>query len=179
MRPLNANETQIFFEKLAKFIGTNGKNLICRTDAEWVFRVHKKRVYYMRKALADLCPAFGFHNCLSAGMCVGKFTKKGRFFLTITALPILAQYAQYKVWLKPSAEVGFLYGTHIIKDGVRDITEGTPRNAGVVIYNENDTPIGLGVAVQSSVSLRLAAPTIIAVVRQGDLGEYLRSETSI
>ena len=177
MRPLTEKEAQIFFEKCAKFIGDNINQLV--KDDEYTLREHKLRVYYMRTEIANLCPTFAHKLLLSAGVCMGKFTKTGRFFLHITALQVLAPYAQSKVWIKPSAELGFLYGQHILKEGVKTMSEGTPKNAGVVVYNENDLPIGFGTALQSSVTMRNALPTIMAVARQGDLGEYLRSEMSI
>ena len=179
MRPLNQNEAQLFFEKLAKFIGDNAKTLVERDGGQWTFCVHNNRVYYMKKEVESYCPPFAHKLLLSAGICMGKFTKKGRFFLQVTALPVIAPLAQYKVWVKSSAEIGFLYGQHILKEGVENITEGTPRNAGVIIFNPNNLPIGIGVALQSSVQLRLAAPSIMAVANQGDLGEYLRAESQI
>ena len=179
MRPLTEKEAQIFFEKLVKFIGDNVQKLLERDGEKWTFREHHQRVYYMRESMAHLCPVFAYKQLLSAGICIGKFTKKGRFFIHITALPVIAPYAQYKVWVKPSAEVPFLYGQHILKEGVENMDVGTPRNAGVVVFNKQDMAIGIGVALQSSVALKSSHPTIMAVARQGDLGEYLRSETSI
>jgi len=179
MRPLSQKEAQIFFEKLAKFIGNNGKALIEKEDGTWTFRFHKQRVYYMRESLADLCPPFAHKLIHSAGICMGKYTKTGRFFVQVTALPVIANLSQYKVWLKSSSELGFLYGQHVLNEGIETMTEGTPKNAGVIVYNSNNMPIGLGVALQSSASRRLAAPTIMVVARQGDLGEYLRSESTL
>ena len=179
MRPLTQKEAQLFFEKLSKFIGDNAKALIERDDGTWTFALHNLRVYYLKESLFKLCPPFAHKLILSAGICMGQFTKHGRFFVQVTALPVIAPYAQYKVWLKPSAELGFLYGQHILNEGIETMTEGTPRNAGIVVYNHNNLPIGLGVALQDSVQRRLAAPTIMVVARQGDLGEYLRSESTL
>lgn len=47
MRPLTEEETKIMFEKLAKYIGRNIKNLIDRSDAVYCFRLHKNWVYYV------------------------------------------------------------------------------------------------------------------------------------
>ncbi|KAH0787873.1 60S ribosome subunit biogenesis protein NIP7 [Histomonas meleagridis] len=179
MRPLRNEEARIFFEKLNQFIGNNAELLLKRDGQDWTFRVHKDRVYYLRKQLADLCPPFQSKLLLSAGICMGKFTHKGRFFLHVTSLSVIAPIAQAKVWIKPSAEIGFLYGQHILAEGVQNIDEGVKRNDGVVVYNANNLPIGLGVALQSSVALRKALPTIHAVARIGDLGEYLRDESTI
>ena len=47
MRPLTDEETKTFFEKLSKFLGANIKYLIDREDGEYVFRLHRTRVYYL------------------------------------------------------------------------------------------------------------------------------------
>ena len=44
MRVLTEEETQIFFEKLTKFLGSNVKFLIDRDDGDFVFRLHRARV---------------------------------------------------------------------------------------------------------------------------------------
>ena len=179
MRPLTNVEARLLFEKLAQFIGDNFKPLLEREGSTWTFAVHKNRVYYMREELLKLCKPFAEKCLLSAGMNIGRFTKKGRFFLNVTALPIIEPLAKYKVWIKSSAEVGFLYGQHILKEGVENIQEGTPKGAGVVIYNPSNMRIGLGVALQSSTSLHRCIPTVTAVARIGDLGEFLRNENTL
>ena len=47
MRPLTEDETKTIFNKLAKFLGANIKFLIDREDGDYVFRLHRNRVYYM------------------------------------------------------------------------------------------------------------------------------------
>lgn len=49
---------------------------------------------------------------------------------------------KYKIWVKPSAELSFLYGNHILKGGLGKMTENTPQHQGVVVFNMNDIPIG-------------------------------------
>lgn len=179
MRPLTQIEVRLLYEKLAQFIGDNVQPLLEREGSAWIFAVHKNRVYYMRKEIFKLCKNFAEKLLLSAGINIGRFTKKGRFFLVITALPVISPLAKYKVWIKTSSELGFLYGQDVLKEGVENIQEGTPRGAGVVVYNANNMPIGLGIALQSSASLHRCLPTIKAVARIGDIGEYLRSENTI
>ncbi len=50
-----------------------------------------------------------------------------KFKLHITALPHIAQYAKNKVWVKPSSEMRFLYGNHVLKAGLGRITDNTPQ----------------------------------------------------
>lgn len=81
---------------------------------------------------------------------------------------------KYKVWLKPSAEMSFLYGNNVIKSGLARITESTPQYAGVVVYNMSDIPLGFGVAAQTTEACKELGPTANVVLHQADVGEFLR-----
>ncbi len=81
---------------------------------------------------------------------------------------------QYKVWLKQSAEMSFLYGNNVMKSGLARITEATPQYAGVVVYNLADIPLGFGVAAQTTDVCKELAPTANVVLHQADVGEFLR-----
>jgi 60S ribosome subunit biogenesis protein NIP7 len=113
---------------------------------------------------------------ISFGTCLGKFTKKGKFRLNITALDYLAKYAQYKIWLKPNGEQLYLYGHHVIKSHIERISEDTPVHAGVVIFNIKDVPLGFGTTAKSAMDLKNAEPNNIVVYNQADIGKYLRVE---
>jgi hypothetical protein len=65
-------------------------------------------------------------NLVAMGTMLGRFTHSGKFKLTVHALPVIAQHAKFKVWVKPSAEMSFLYGNHVLKSGLGRITENTP-----------------------------------------------------
>ena len=104
MRALTEEETKTFFKKLAKFLGANIKFLIDREDGEYVFRLHKERVYYINAEVLKLASHVGKDELVSAGTCFGKFTKTKKFRLMITSLEYLAKYAKYKVWVKPNGE---------------------------------------------------------------------------
>jgi 60S ribosome subunit biogenesis protein NIP7 len=84
-----------------------------------------------------------------------------------------------QVWVKPSSEMSFLYGNHVLKSGLAKITENTPTNAGVVVFSLTDTPLGFGVAAKSTADCRTADPGTIVALHQGDVGEYLRSEDDL
>lgn len=180
MRPLTEEETRIFFEKLSHYIGKNIKHLVDREGGdEHVFRLHRDRVYYVNAAIMRKATNVARENLCSLGVCFGKFTKTRKFRMHITALDYLAQYAQYKVWVKPTAEMSFLYGNHVLKAGLGRITENTPQSQGVVIYNMADIPIGFGAVARSTQECRKADPTSIVCFNQADVGEYLRNEESL
>lgn len=116
---------------------------------------------------------------IALGTCIGKFTHSGKFHLTIGALDVLAQHAKYKVWVKPSTELQFLYGNHVLKTGLGRITENTPAHTGVVIYSMSDVALGFGITAKSTSECRSADPNAIVVFHQADCGEYLRAEDEV
>lgn len=177
MRPLTDDETTKVFKKLEKFIGTEGiSQLIDRKDVPHVFRLHKSRVFYLSEAQVKDSTSFGRDKLISSGIAVGKMTHGDKFRLTIHFLEVLAQFAKYKIWLKPSAEMSFLYGAHVTKVGIAKVTEGIPQNTGVVIFSENMLPLGFGISAQATDSLPSLEPTAVVVLNYGDNGEWLRSE---
>lgn len=176
MRPLTEEESKVVFQKLAEYIGRSVERLINRSDERHCFRVAAKdRVYYVSESVMKGATTISRDALLSFGTCLGKFTKSGKFRLHITAIDYLSQYAQYKVWVKPSAEMSFLYGNNVLKSGMARITESTPQYAGVIVYNMSDIPLGFGIAAQNTDSCKDLEPGGNVVLHQADIGEYLRN----
>ncbi|KAJ3116146.1 ribosome biosynthesis protein nip7 [Physocladia obscura] len=178
MRPLTEQEVKTLFEKLAKYIGRNITHLIDRQDDPHCFRVHRERVYYVSEAIMRRATGVNPH-LMSLGICFGKFSKTGIFRLHVTALDILAQYAKYKVWVKPNGEMPFMYGNHILKAHLGRITEDTPEHQGVVVYSMTDIPLGFGTTARSTQDAKKLEPTGVIVFHQADVGEYLRNEDTL
>jgi 60S ribosome subunit biogenesis protein NIP7 len=176
MRPLTEDETTKVFEKLAKFIGPNLKQLLDGAGEPHCFRLQKDRVYYVSEEVMRRATNVARDHLASLGVCFGKFTHHKNFHLHISCLDYLARYAKHKVWVKPSSEMSFLYGNHILKAGLGRITENTPQATGVVVYNMSDMPMGFGLTARSTLDCRKAAPTDIVVLHQADMGMYLRDE---
>ena len=175
MRPLTEEETKTLFLKLSEYIGKNIEKMINRSDDQrHCFRLLKDRCYYVSEPIMKAATSINRDDLLHVGVCLGKFTKSGKFRLHITALEYLSQYAQYKVWVKPSAEMSFLYGNHVTKQGLARMTENTPQYSGVVVYSMSDIPLGFGVAAQSTEHCQSLDPTGNVVLHQADIGEYLR-----
>lgn len=160
-------------------IGENVRQLIDRPDGKYCFRLLKDRVYYVSEAMMKLAGNVPREELVSMGTCFGKFTKSGKFRLHITCLEYLSQHAKYKVWVKPSSEMSFLYGNHVPKSGLGRITEATPQYAGVVVYNMSNVALGFGVAAQSTERARGLDPMSVVVLHQADVGEYLRVEDEL
>jgi len=179
MRPLTEEETRVFFEKLAKYIGRNIALLVERTDESYVFRLHKGRVYYVAERLVGVAGSVAKKSLVALGVAMGKFTRSGKFKLHVTSLDVLSQHARFKVWLKPSAELSFLYGHHVVKAGVARLTENTPVHQGVLVLSAtSDAALGFGVQARSTGEVRALAPQDVVVFHQADLGEYLRDEAA-
>ncbi|KAI8980702.1 secretory pathway protein Sec39-domain-containing protein [Trametes punicea] len=166
MRPLTEEESKAVFAKLANYIGKNIVHLIDRQDEPHCFRLQKDRVFYVSESSMRLAISVARPNLISLGTCFGKFTKSGKFKLHITALDYLAQYAKYKVWIKPNGEMPFLYGNHVLKAHLGRITEDTPEHQGVVVFSMNDIPLGFGVTARSTIDTRKLDPTAIIVFHQ-------------
>jgi len=179
MRPLTDEEFKIFFQKLGKYIDRNIRFLIDRPDEEYCFRLHRDRVYYVSEKMMKTASACDRESLVSLGTCFGKFTKTKKFRLHITCLDYLAQYAKYKVWIKPSGEMSYLYGNHVLKAHLGRITENTPQYQGVVFYSMSDVPLGFGVTAHSTQECRKLEPTAIVGFHQADVGEYLRAESAL
>ena len=118
MRPLTEEELKAFFEKLAKYIGRGIKSMLQRPDGACCFRLHQDRVYYVSERQVKLAASFPREKLMGMGTLLGKFSKTKKFRLHVTALDQVAQYAEKKVWVKPSAEQSFLYGNHVLKAGL-------------------------------------------------------------
>jgi 60S ribosome subunit biogenesis protein NIP7 len=104
-------------------------------------RPQGSRVYYVRESLANLATSVARDNLLSLGICLGKFTKTGKFRLHITALSVIAPHARYKVWVKANGEMPFLYGGNVLKAHVGRWSEDCPEHQGVLVLSMNDTPL--------------------------------------
>eukprot|EP00792_Barthelona_sp_PAP020_P006696 TRINITY_DN3058_c1_g2_i1.p1 TRINITY_DN3058_c1_g2~~TRINITY_DN3058_c1_g2_i1.p1 ORF type:complete len:193 (-),score=50.96 TRINITY_DN3058_c1_g2_i1:5-550(-) len=175
MRPLSEEETKTFFEKLTKFIGSNVKQLLDRKDEPHCFRLHNDRVYYISESMLNSSIPVPRKQLVTLGVCFGKFTHSGKFHLQITALDYLQQFCLYKMYVKPSAELSFCYGNNVLKGGLTYITENTPQYAGVVVFNQNEIPIGFGTLARPIIDIKRLGDDEIICFRQGDIGEYLRT----
>ena len=91
--------------------------------------------------------------------------------LTLARTPSWTQ-----MWVKPTSEMSFLYGNHLLKSGLGRITENTPANQGVVVFSMSDVPLGFGVAAKSTQDCRKLDASSIVAFHQADVGEYLRAE---
>jgi len=179
MRPLTDEETKILFSKLAVYIGKNIRFLVDRKDEDYCFRLHKDKVYYVSESIMRKAVTVGKKELLSLGTRVGKFTKTRKFKIQITFLDYLAQYALYKVWIKQSSEMSFLYGNNVHKSGLGRITEGVPQHQGVIVLSMQSVPLGFGVTAKSTEECRALDPSAVVVYHQADVGEYLRGEETL
>jgi 60S ribosome subunit biogenesis protein NIP7 len=72
--------------------------------------------------------------------------------------------------------MSFLYGNHVLKTGVATLTQDTPKNQPVVVFNQSEIPLGFGVTARSSLEVQQANSTDLIVLNQADIGSYLRDE---
>ena len=152
------------------------KHLIDRPDGKsYCFRVHNDRVFYLSEEMVRKASCISRKQLMVLGTKFGRFTHKRNFRLHISCLDYLNQLALYKVWIKPSAEMSFLYGNHA---PVSDVCPRAYQCSSVIVNNMAGTPLGFGVAAQSTEFTQEMNPTAFAILHQADVGEYLRDEAT-
>ncbi|CAB0029706.1 unnamed protein product [Trichogramma brassicae] len=179
MRVLAKDKEEKVLAKIEKYIGDDVQNLFKRPDGDYCFREKKDRVYYASEKIANLASTVAPDNLMSFGICIGKFTKSGKFRMHITALPILVPFAKHKIWVKSSAEQQFLYGHNINKSGLGRITDQVTKYQGVIVLSMSDLPLGFGVAAKSTPECSNADPMTVICFHQADVGEYIRNEDDL
>jgi 60S ribosome subunit biogenesis protein NIP7 len=175
----------------------------------YVFRISGSRIYYVKLSLANLAVSVPRDTLLSLGICmgtytcnperppepcirrrsqvpanpylprIGKFTKTGKVRLHITALPILAEHARYKLHIRPNGVMPFLYGSNLSRAHLARLPQDIPEHSGVIVCTQDDVPIGFGIMARSSAEANRLDPTGIVCFRQADCGEYLRDEDTL
>ncbi|KEG09680.1 RNA-binding protein [Trypanosoma grayi] len=181
MRALTEDETRRLFDKLAQYIGPNTAQLLQRRgEAEpYVFRLHRSRVWHMPQRLARLASCVAKSNLMGIGVLVAKVTHNGHMRIQVTALDYIAQYALFKVWVKPNQEQKFLYGGHVTRAGLGRITEATPKYQKVAVFSMGDVPLGFGVAALGTLECRKCEMNATVLFHEADVGEYLRNEAKL
>lgn len=175
MRILKSDEDKKVMEKLENFIGDNVKDLL----ETYELRLNNQRIFLITKELLKASSQLGRDTIISCGVILGKITKTGNFKITITALHSLHKYALYKVWIKSSAEMNFLYGNNALKSHIQKISESVPMNATVFVYNQNQVPLGFGIMAVNPTSYEKARGGDAVVLTQADNGEYIRNEATL
>lgn len=176
MRDLRVDEENKVLKKLKYFIGDNIKEII--NDDRRLY-LHKRRVLLINNTVAKAVSPVAINSLAFAGTIIGKFTKNDNFRLKISCLNLLAPYAIYKIWIKKSAEMNYLYGNNALKSHIHRISDTVPLNAGVFVYSQNDIPLGFGVTSHRPEAYQELKGYDIVVIRQSDNGEYVRHEHKI
>eukprot|EP00796_Vickermania_ingenoplastis_P006217 gene6217-4475_t len=166
MRALTSDEYKKLFDKLAQYIGQNTTHLLeQKGENECVFRLHKSRIWYIPKELAKLSSCVAKSNLMGIGF-FAKVTHNGHIRIQITALEYIAQYAVFKIWVKPNQEQKFLYGGNVTRAGLGRITESTPKYQKVAVFSMGD----------STLDCRKCEMNSQVLFHEADVGEYLRDE---
>ena len=179
MRSLTKKETEKLFLKLSKYLGSQSANLHSKNGEGWVLRVHKRKILYFPNSMEKHVAQIKKKYLIALGSCIAKVTHSGNFRINITALPVLAENAASKFWVKPNQEQGFLYGNNVTKNGLGRICDGLLQNQGCVVYSMGDIPLGFGVTAQSTAQSRNCESNAIVLFHEADIGEYLRGEDTL
>lgn len=175
MRILKPEEETKVKAKLQYYIGDNIDDLL----KTYELRLNNQRVFLVSKELLKASSQIGRDHIITCGITLGKITKTNNFRITITSLHTLHKYALYKVWIKTSAEMNYLYGNNSLKSHIQKISESIPMNAGVFVFNQHQIPLGFGVMALSPNSYAKARNGDSVILNQADTGEYIRNEANL
>uniref|UniRef100_A0A7N0UP57 PUA domain-containing protein n=1 Tax=Kalanchoe fedtschenkoi TaxID=63787 RepID=A0A7N0UP57_KALFE len=151
MRPLDEAETTAVFEKLFKFIPNNLKNIVENPSHEGPDKQPGRYCFRLRKNKVY----YAANPCWSASGPASASSPK------------------------PTSEMSFLYGNHVLNGGLGRIMEGIAAGDGVVVFSMADVALGFGIAAKSTGDCRKMDPNGIVVLHQADAGEYLRMEDEL
>ncbi|VEV58389.1 60S ribosome subunit biogenesis protein NIP7, putative [Plasmodium vinckei vinckei] len=179
MRPLNDQETMLVFKKLSKFVGNNLLSMLSYNNEEYVLRLHRYNVHFVRADIAKQAESINKNSLISLGICIGKITKANNFFLKITSLSLMSEFCIHKIWLKESGEKNFLFGNNVLKSHLLKISDNIRKGDGVIVLSMDDNPIGFGISIRNTQDIKLLNITDIVLIHQSDVGEYLRNETAL
>lgn len=173
MRKLKEEELEKIHSKITKFISEDSYNKMFDSDS---LLLHNQKIFFVNSLLQKHLSSVSRKELVSAGSCIGKFTKTNQFRQSITALNLLASFALNKIWLKGSAEMNFLYGNNVLKSHVLKMSDDIALNSTVFVFNQHGYALGFGVASKSSGQYALCGNESVVVIVQSDCGEYLRDQ---
>ncbi|KAG0441144.1 60S ribosome subunit biogenesis protein NIP7 like protein [Dictyocoela muelleri] len=176
MRELKPEEYTLVTKKIENFIGTEISKVVNDNNKLYL---SGKLVFLISNDIFKKTSNISKKNLILAGTIVGRFTRSSKFKIIITFLDYLAKYAVNKVYIKNSAEMNVLYGNNVLKSHLLKIPENLKANTPVVIFNQNEVPLGFGITSRSSSSISIAERNTMAVIVQSDNGEYLRNESTM
>ncbi|KAG5860229.1 ribosomal biogenesis protein [Encephalitozoon hellem] len=176
MRDLKQEEEKEVLKKLKFFIGDNVHKILSGEDKLFL---HNQRVMLLPEKMRAATSMISRKSLVIAGTVIGKFTKSGSFRLGISSLNFLSRWAIYKVWIKNSAEMNYVYGNNSLKSHIFRSSEGIPINAGVFVFNQNDVPLGFGITALTPQGYTNAKGHALVLLRQSDTGEYVRNEGKV
>ncbi|KNH08945.1 60S ribosome subunit biogenesis protein NIP7 [Perkinsela sp. CCAP 1560/4] len=179
MRSLKRHESEKLFAKLSKYLGAQTAAVHEVDGEKWVFRVHKKKIFYLRADLEKTIAQINKKNLISVGCCVARITHNNNIRIVVTALHLLAANAPTKFWVKPNQEQAFLYGNNVTRNGLGRISDAALQHQGCVVYSMGDIPLGFGVTAQSTAQSRRSESNAIALFHEADIGEYIRNEDGL
>jgi len=115
----------------------------------------------------------------AAGLYFG-FLKKGDFYFSIEGVAYLYKKGIFtgfnRVFLNESGEKSFLYGNNILKRMVRKSPNTLKEKDFLVIFNNFDEILGLGISRVDNETLSNLKPDDIFAINIKDKGQYLRKK---
>eukprot|EP00923_Selenidium_pygospionis_P050994 GHVN01088456.1.p1 GENE.GHVN01088456.1~~GHVN01088456.1.p1 ORF type:complete len:177 (-),score=17.91 GHVN01088456.1:335-865(-) len=175
MRPLTTEETKMFYFKLIQLIGNKAKQF----SRENKIVYHRKCVYCVSVEVRKAAKNVPSKSLKYLGLLVGRFTKSGKFRVSITISSKLAKLVDTPLILYQKAEMNFCYGHDVVKGNIVNTEIEVKQNQGKIVVNDEGSVLGFGVLIKTTGNIESALPIEKIVLNQQDVGLYIRAEDSL
>nr|UXY87318.1 ribosome biogenesis protein [Cryptomonas sp.] len=176
MRALKIDEARIVLVKIIKFQGGFLTFFLKKymKDA-YVFRLQKKRIFFSTIIIISRAVTFSKKKIGSFGTCIGRFDKSNKFYFLISALNFFLKWTKFNsAFINDIGEKAFVFGKHLKKENLQQITRNIFSNEGVVIIAKNGCPLGFGEILKNSSELARISDKETVIINQADIGRYIR-----
>ena len=123
--------------------------------------------------IAEIEQGFGSFELYSLGLFFGEVIK-GEFQLSISILHRLAPLTSNHIIISGVGAEAFTYGKSILKESIREVSEGLKKGQQVVVLNEHQDCLGLATMSVDSNRVARMRPDDLVAKNLADIGLYYR-----
>mmetsp|Transcript_4128 Transcript_4128/g.9851 ORF Transcript_4128/g.9851 Transcript_4128/m.9851 type:complete len:179 (+) Transcript_4128:1361-1897(+) len=176
MRVLLKEEIRLFLTKLVKYQGDEIVEFLRDNKySNCTYRLQRGRIFYSSYPIIAKAGNFLKNKIGSIGVCIGRFSKTGKFFILIPGEVLMEKILKKKiVSLTLKGEKTFLYGSNLSKDMIHEISNNLKKGDGIVLKGMNGLIVGLGELLKSIIFVKVSRQKEMLIINHADIGSYIR-----
>jgi 60S ribosome subunit biogenesis protein NIP7 len=176
MRVLLKEEIRLFLIKVVKYQGDEIIDFLKDNKfTNCTYRLQRGRIFYSSYSIIAKAGNFLKNKIGSIGICIGRFSKTGKFFILIPGEVLMEKILKKKIVpLTLKGEKIFLYGSHLSKDMIHEISNNLKKGDGIVLKGMNGLIIGLGELLKSIIFVKISRQKEMLLLNHADIGCYIR-----